>query len=66
MKEIRFAQNLRELRKSKKMTQTELARLVGVDQRTVSGWETGVSEPSYAVLALLCEIFEETFDGILS
>lgn len=48
------------------MTQTELARLVGVDQRTVSGWETGVSEPSYAVLAMLCEIFEETFDGLLS
>ena len=58
--------NLRELRKSKNLTQTELAKLVGVDQRTVSGWETGISEPSYAVLAVLCEIFEETFDGMLS
>ncbi len=66
MKEIMFSKNLKELRKSRSMTQTELAKLVGVDQRTVSGWETGVSEPSYAILAKLCEIFEETFDGLLS
>lgn len=66
MTEIKFAQNLRILRKSKRMSQAELGQLVGVDQRTVSGWENGVSEPSFAALAKLCEIFDETFDTILT
>ncbi len=32
---------LREIRKSKKMTQGELAQAVGVSERTVGGWERG-------------------------
>lgn len=66
MKEIRFAENLKLLRKSKNLTQAELAAMLGVDQRTVSGWETHVSEPGFALLARLCEIFDETFDGMLT
>ena len=52
--------------KSKMLTQKELALLVGVDQRTVSAWEKGVCEPSFAMLSKLCEIFGETFDSILT
>ncbi|MBO4554573.1 MAG: helix-turn-helix transcriptional regulator [Clostridia bacterium] len=63
--EVKFAENLRALRKSKGLTQKELADIVGVDQRTVSAWEHGVCEPSFDMLAKLCEIFSETFDGLL-
>ena len=66
MKEIKFAENLRLLRRSAGMTQRELAQSVGVDQRTVSAWEKGVCEPSFSLLSRLCEIFDETFDGILT
>ena len=66
MKEIKFAENLRMLRRLKRLTQQQLATIVGVDQRTVSAWETGKCEPSFAALAKLCEIFEESFDDILS
>lgn len=66
MKKIEFADNLKNLRRSKVLTQKELAMLVGVDQRTVSAWEKGVCEPSFAMLAKLCEIFGETFDSILT
>ena len=66
MKEICFAENLRILRKSKGLKQTELAAMLGVDKRTVSAWENRVCEPSFTMLAKLCEIFDETFDGILS
>lgn len=66
MKEIRFAENLKELRMQKKMTQKQLAILVNVDQRTISAWEKGVCEPSLYDLSVLCEIFDETFDGILT
>ena len=48
------------------MVQKRLAEELGVDQRTVSAWENGICEPSYVLLARLCEIFDESFDGILT
>ena len=66
MKEINFAVNLRSLRQSKDMTQIELAQMLNVDKRTVSAWENRVCEPSYAMLSKICEIFNETFDSILT
>ena len=66
MKEIRFAQNLKQLRESSQLTQKQLGALINVDQRTVSAWEKGICEPSYSILARLCEIFHETFDSILT
>ena len=66
MKEIRFAENLKNLRTSLKMTQSQLASLVDVDQRTVSAWEKKICEPDFATLLKLCEIFEEDFNGLLS
>ena len=66
MKEIKFAENLRLLRQSKKISQAELGKILGVDQRTVSGWEHGVSEPSFTILAKLCDVFDETMDDLLT
>lgn len=66
MVKVIFNENLKILRKSKGLTQKELANIVGVDQRTISAWEKGICEPSYQVLAKLCEIFNETFDSILT
>ncbi|MGN0818793.1 MAG: helix-turn-helix transcriptional regulator [Christensenellaceae bacterium] len=66
MTKINFANNLRSLRKEKQLTQKQLAGLLGVDQRTVSAWENGVCEPSFELLAKLCEIFDESFDSILT
>lgn len=63
---IRFSENLKALRKVKHLTQAKLGEMVGVDQRTVSCWEKKISEPSLSVLAELCEIFDETFDGLLT
>ena len=66
MREIRFAKNLKALRESRAMTQKELANKLGVDQRTVSAWENEVCEPSFSMLAEICEIFDESFDDILT
>ncbi|MDE6105107.1 MAG: helix-turn-helix domain-containing protein [Clostridia bacterium] len=65
-KEIKFYENLRFLRQSRKMTQSALAKLLGVDQRTVSTWEKGICEPSFTMLAKICDIFDESFDNILT
>lgn len=66
MMEIHFAENLRSLRRAKKLTQGQLAKILNVDQRTVSAWEKGVCEPSFNILNKLCEIFEEDFNGLLT
>ena len=38
-----FGQKIAGLRNEKKMTQTELAEVLGVSTQAVSKWETGVS-----------------------
>lgn len=66
MTEIKFAENLKGLRKNAGMTQKQLAVIMGVDQRTISAWEKGICEPSFQMLAILCELFNETFNDILT
>ena len=63
---VHFIDNLKNLRKSKGLSQADLAKILGVDQRTVSAWENSICEPSFEMLAILCDIFEETFDGLLA
>ena len=58
--------SLKALRKQKGLTQKQLADIVAVDQRTISAWEKGICEPSFQALSMLCDIFEETFDEILT
>ncbi len=66
MIEIKFAENLKALRESVGLTQAGLAKLLDVNQRTVSAWEKKVCEPDLKSLAKLCEIFNEDFNSILA
>ncbi|MDE7329782.1 MAG: helix-turn-helix domain-containing protein, partial [Clostridia bacterium] len=66
MKELKLAENLKMLRKYKKMSRAELGNLLGVTSTAVSSWENGKREPSLEMLAKICEIFDETFDSILT
>ena len=66
MKEIKFPENLKNLRINKKLSQSALGKLLSVDQRTISAWEKGICEPSYEMLSRLCELFDESFDDILT
>lgn len=66
MKKINFNENLKNLRKSKGLTQCQLAKILSVDQRTISAWEKGICEPNFSILLKLCELFDEDFNGILS
>lgn len=61
-----FKDNLRFLRLNSGLTQKQLAELLSVDQRTVSAWEKGVSEPDLQTLDKLCELFKEDYNGLLS
>lgn len=63
--EVKFTENLKSLRQNKNLTQSQLAKTLGVDQRTISAWEKGICEPSFEILAKLCELFDEDFNGLL-
>ncbi len=56
---------IRELRLEHKLTQKELGKLLGVDFRTVSFWETERYEPSLKQLETICKIFEVSADFII-
>ena len=59
-----FAKLLYELRKNKHLTQAELAKLVGVSNKTISKWETGETVPDLDKCKILAEIFEVSLDDL--
>jgi transcriptional regulator with XRE-family HTH domain len=48
-----FAEKLKDLRESAKLSQVELAERAGVTQRAISGWETGKREPLWSAVQKL-------------
>ena len=54
---MKFGDNLRKLRKSKKLSQEELAEKVMVSRQSVSKWETGEAYPEMNNILELCKIF---------
>ena len=44
MNQKKIGSFIKELRQSHSLTQEELAQILGVNHRTVSRWETGVSQ----------------------
>ena len=56
---------IRELRKERKLTQTQLAELLATTQDTISLWELGKSYPDLPSLVRLCDIFDVSADYLL-
>ena len=57
--------SIKNIRKQKGVTQTELSLKLGVDQTTVSQWETGKIKPRVDTLIKLAEFFGCTVDELL-
>lgn len=55
---MKFCDNLRNLRKQRKISQEDLAEKVGVSRQSVSKWECGEAYPSMDNILILCEIFK--------
>lgn len=60
-----LGKRITELRQKKEMSQEELAKLLHVDQSTVSYYENGKKHPSYEVLQKLASIFHTSIDYLL-
>ena len=56
------AQTIQELRKAKKLTQKEVADIIGVKLPTYSTYETGRSEPPVEILVRLSFLFGVSID----
>lgn len=54
---MKFGDNLKKLRKSKKISQEKLAEKMGVSRQSVSKWETGEAYPEMNNILELCKIF---------
>ena len=59
------AERIKQLRKKKGISQSELAELIGVKNNTVSTWERGTRKPDFEALNLLSNYFEVSFEYIL-
>lgn len=57
--------NLRELRKTMGITQSNLAEAIGVSFQTISKWESGIAKPDVKNVVSLAHFFGVTTDQIL-
>lgn len=57
--------NIKNLRTIKKMTQEELAELLGTTSKSVSRWEQSLTYPDISLLPFIANIFEVTVDELL-
>ena len=58
-------ENLKQLRKSKGLSQEELAIRLNVVRQTISKWEKGISVPDADMLIKISEIFEVSVSELL-
>lgn len=60
-----FSENIRNLRRSRGMTQSQLADNIGVSPSTVGMYEQGRREPDSTTLKKLCKVLNTTTDFLL-
>ena len=58
-------ERIKQLRKEKGLTQSQLADLLGVTDKAVSKWEVGETNPDISLLPKISEIFNVTLDYLL-
>ncbi|MDE6967887.1 MAG: helix-turn-helix transcriptional regulator [Clostridia bacterium] len=56
---------IKELRKEKKITQSELAQLLSTTSANISGWETDKWQPDINNLIKMCDIFDCSIDYLV-
>ena len=65
MNDYTFGNKIYQLRNQLKLSQSELAKLVGVSNKAVSKWENGKAKPTTNVLRELARIFQVDIESLL-
>ncbi len=61
-----FADTMKQLRRSRKMTQAQLGKLLGLSASAIGMYEQGRREPDLSVILQLCQIFNVPADLLLN
>ena len=62
--ELKLKNNLKEARAEKKLSQTQLAELIGVSRNTISSIETGQFNPTAKLALILCTALDKKFEEL--
>ena len=60
-----FPARLESLRKDRKLTQKQIADMLGIARTTYSGYENGTREPDHEILQKIADFFEVSIDYLL-
>ena len=63
---MNLGEKLLNLRKTKNLTQDDVAEKLNVTRQTISKWETNQSSPEFDKILPLCELFEISTDELLT
>lgn len=56
---------LRRARERRELTQTQVMAMTGINNKTLSGYENGVSEPDLQTLTILLRLYQVSADHLL-
>ena len=62
--ELKLKNNLKEARAEKKLSQTQLAEMIGVSRNTISSIETGQFNPTAKLALILCIALDKKFEEV--
>lgn len=60
-----FSARIKEIRKSKKLTQKQVAAGIGVAERNYQEWEYGKTKPGFDSLIALADFFDVSLDYLV-
>ncbi|MBR0040278.1 MAG: helix-turn-helix domain-containing protein [Oscillospiraceae bacterium] len=63
--EMKLAENIRALRKERRLTQEQFAEVLGVTAGAVYKWESGMSIPELGLIVEMADFFDTTVDVLL-
>lgn len=63
-KELVLRNNLAQARKEKHLSQSDLAKLIGVSRNTISSIETGQFNPTAKLALILCIALDKKFEEL--
>lgn len=66
MNQEKIGKFIAECRKTKKLTQSELAEKLGVTDKSVSNWENGRNMPDLSLFKTLCELLDISINDLIS
>ena len=61
-----FAENLKQVRKEKNLSQEELAEILDVSRQAVSKWEQGIGYPEVEKLLLMSNRLNISLDSLMA